>query len=141
MTRRSDTLYDITMLEGIEMRHLSPDQQSATLTCDRIDATIDRAEPHLEVTGPDGDLIGGPTELVHLRAEGKVFLHTDQRDIDCHVFDYDVKRGIADLSAAPGGFVVVMTVGAPAPMRMQRATWDLTNDEVTIRRATGGAPQ
>ncbi|MHC4219761.1 MAG: hypothetical protein ACYSU7_15075, partial [Planctomycetota bacterium] len=115
MTRRSDTLYDITMLEGIEMRHLSPDQQSATLTCDRIDATIDRAEPQLEVTGPDGDLIGGPTELVHLRAEGKVFLHTDQRDIDCHVFDYDVKRGIADLSAAPGGFVVVMTVGAPAP--------------------------
>ncbi|MHC4211621.1 MAG: hypothetical protein ACYSWT_18145, partial [Planctomycetota bacterium] len=87
---------------------------------------------------PAGDVIGGPAELIRLRAERGVFLHTPQRDVDCDVFDYDVQRGVAELSARPGGFVTVMTVGAPQPIRVQRATWDLKRDELTVHRGTGG---
>jgi hypothetical protein len=138
LTRRQGTLYDIVMRNGIEMRHLSPDQQSATLTCERLEATIDRAGTEPDQAPPAGDVIGGPAELIRLRAERGVFLHTPQRDVDCDVFDYDVQRGVAELSARPGGFVTVMTVGAPQPIRVQRATWDLKRDELTVHRGTGG---
>ncbi|MHC4828319.1 MAG: hypothetical protein ACYTEY_17340, partial [Planctomycetota bacterium] len=67
-----------------------------------------------------------------------VFLHTPQRDVDCDVFDYDVTRGVAEMSAHPGSFVTIMTVGAPQPVRVQRATWDLKRDELTVLRGTGG---
>jgi hypothetical protein len=137
LKRREATLYEITMLDGIEMRHRSPDLQTATLTCARLDATIDRAatEPG---AAPAGDPIGGPAELKRLRAEGKVFLHTPQRDVDCDLFDYDVARGVAELSARPGSTVTVMTAGAPQPVRIERAMWDLTRDELTVLRGTGG---
>jgi hypothetical protein len=138
LTRKEGTLYDITMLDGIEMRHLSPDAQTATLTCGRIEATIDRARPETEPAQPEGDPLSGAVELQRLRAEGSVFLHTPQRDVDCDVFDYDVKRGVAEMSAHEGGFVTIMTVGAPQPVRVQRATWDLKRDELTVLRGTGG---
>jgi hypothetical protein len=137
LTRREGTLYDITMLDGIEMRHLSPDAQTATLTCGRIEATIDRAG-ETEQASPASDPLSGAVELHRLRAEGSVFLHTSQRDVDCDVFDYDVKAGVAEMSAFPGRFVTIMTVGAPQPVRVQRATWDLKRDEVTVLRGTGG---
>ena len=78
MTRRSETLFDIAMVDGIEMRHLDLAGQSTTLTCDRIDATIDRTET---------SELDGPADLRHVRAAGEVFLRTPTRDVDCDLFD------------------------------------------------------
>ena len=129
MTRRSETLFDIVMVDGIEMRHLDLAGQAMTLTCNRIDATVDRR---------GGDEIDGPADLQHVRAAGEVFLRTPTRDIDCDLFDYDVRTGMARIEANPGQFVTIFTRGAPQPITLRAARWNLVTDVITVSAGTGG---
>ena len=129
MTRRSETLFDIVMVDGIEMRHLDLAGQAMTLTCNRIDATVDRR---------GGDEIDGPADLQHVRAAGEVFLRTPTRDIDCDLFDYDVRTGMARIEANPGQLVTIFTRGAPQPITLRGARWNLTTDVITASAGTGG---
>jgi len=130
MTRQSETLYDIQMVDDVEMRHLDLMKQVTTLTCRRIDATVDR--------GADARTIDGPTDLKHVRAEGEVFLRTPTRDVDCDVFDYDVAGGLAELGARPGHLVTIHTRGTPQPVTLRGAVWNLVTDEITAQRGSAG---
>ena len=132
MTRQSETLYDIEMVDDIEMRHLDLDGQATTLTCRRIDATFDRAG----TTAADG-----PTDLKHVRAEGTVFLRTPTRDVDCDFFDYDVAAGLATLGADPGHLVTIHTRGAAQPVTLRGAIWNLVTDEITAHAGAAGGPR
>ncbi len=129
MTRRSETLFDIAMADGIEMRHLDLAGQSTTLTCDRIDATIDRQ---------DSSDFDGPTDLQHVRAAGEVFLRTPTRDVDCDLFDYDVRAGMARIEANPDQLVTIITRGTPQPITLRGARWNLVTDVITASAGTGG---
>ena len=129
MTRRSETLFDIAMVDGIEMRHLDLAGQSTTLTCNRIDATIDRAG--------SGE-IDGPADLQHVRAAGEVFLRTPTRDVDCDLFDYDVRTGMARIEANPGQLVTIYTRDAPQPITLRGARWNLVTDVITASAGTAG---
>ena len=130
MTRRSETLYDIQMVDGVEMRHLDLSEQVTTLTCRRIDATVDR--------GADARTTDGPTDLRHVRAEGEVFLRTPTRDVDCDLFDYAVAAGLAELGAYPGRLVTIHTRGTPQPVTLRGAVWNLVTDEITAQRGSAG---
>ena len=129
MTRQSETLYDILVLDGIEMRHLDLDGQTSTLTCNRIDATIDRSDPAAT---------DGPTDLKHVRAQGEVFLRTPTRDVDCDLFDYDVTSGRAALESNPDHVVTIHTRGTSQTITMRYAEWNLRTDELTARSGSGG---
>jgi len=132
MTRQSETLYDLLVLGGIEMRHLDLEGKTSTLTCNRIDATIDR---------PDPAATDGPAGLKHVRAQGEVFVRTPTRDVDCDLFDYDVTSGRAALDSNPGHMVTIFTRGTPQPITMRYAEWNLRTDELTARSGSGGAPR
>jgi len=129
MTRRTDTLFDVAMVDGIEMRHLDLAGQTMTLTCNRIDATIDRQ---------GGNEIDGPADLQHVRAAGKVFLRTPTRDVDCDLLDYDLRTGIARIEANPGSLVTIFTRGAPQPITLRSARWNLVTDVITASAGAGG---
>ncbi len=129
MTRRSETLFDIAMVDGIEMRHLDLAGQSTTLTCNRIDATIDRQ---------GSNEIDGPADLQHVRAAGEVFLRTPTRDVDCDLFDYDVRTGMARIEANPDQLVTIFTRGAAQPITLRGARWNLVTDVITASAGTGG---
>lgn len=123
ITRQTETLYDIQMVDGVEMRHRDLLKQVTTLTCRRIDATVDRADT-------------AAAELKHGRAEGEVFLRTPTRDVDCDLFDYDVARGLAVLGANPGHLVTIYTRGTPQPITLRGAVWNLVTDEITAQAGT-----
>ncbi len=129
MTRRSETLFDIAMVDGIEMRHLDLAGQPTTLTCNRIDATIDRSK---------SNQTDGPTDLQHVRAAGEVFLRTPTRDIDCDLFDYDVRTGVARIEANPDQLVTIFTRGEPQPVTLRGASWNLVTDVITASAGTAG---
>jgi len=129
MTRQSETLYDILMLDGIEMRHLDLEGKTSTLTCNRIDATVDRTSPAAT---------DGPADLRHVRAAGEVFLRTPTRDVECDLFDYDVPSGRALLDSNPGHLVTIHTRGTPRPITMRYAEWNLRTDELTARSGSVG---
>ena len=129
MTQRTDTLFDIAMVDGIEMRHLDLAGQSTTLTCNRIDATVDRR---------GANEIDGPAELQHVRAAGEVFLRTPTRDVDCDLFDYDVRTGMARIEANPGQLVTIFTRGAPQPITLRGARWNMATDVISASAGTAG---
>ena len=142
MTRAGDDLFDIVMTADIEVRHLSLDGKKATLTADRLEATVQRTAPSsasadgAEQTALD---LGGPAELVRVHATGLVFLRTTTRDVQCDEFDYDVKTGLARLNANPGRRISVLNRGAPQPFHAEEILWDMANDRITIIRAAGSA--
>lgn len=134
MSRAVGSLYHVEMIEQVEMRHLSPDGKTATLTCERLEVTIDRPGDSHGDTELD---LGGPAEVQRLRAEGDVFLRTPTRDVDCGEFVYDVSTGIAELIARPGQLVTIHTRGTAMPWRLQRAIWDIHKDTLTAVQVAG----
>jgi hypothetical protein len=48
-------------------------------------------------------------------------------------------KQIAQLSAADGRVVTVLTHGNPNVMRAQQMTWDMANDVLTVIRGAGTA--
>jgi hypothetical protein len=142
MTRAGDDLFDIVMTADIVVRHLSLDGKKATLTADRLEATVQRTAPS-SASAHDADRtaldLGGPAELVRVHATGLVFLRTTTRDVQCDEFDYDVKTGLARLTANPGRRISVLNRGAAQPFHAEEILWDMANDRITIIRAAGAA--
>ncbi len=142
MIRAGDELFDIIMTADIEVRHLSLDGEKATLTADHLEATVQRtARNSASSDGVDQTALdlGGPAQLVRVRANGLVFLRTTTRDVQCDEFDYDVRSGLARLKATPGGRISVHNRGAVQPFHAEEVLWDMTNDRITIIRAAGAA--
>ncbi|MEE8153685.1 MAG: hypothetical protein V3T53_01860 [Phycisphaerales bacterium] len=154
MTRAGDDLFDIVMTADIQVRHLSLDGEKATLTADRLEATVQRSAPgnapgnapanvpgNAPADGSDQTALdlGGPAELVRVHAIGLVFLRTTNRDVQCDEFDYDVKTGLARLTANPGRRISVLNRGATQPFHAEEILWDMANDRITIIRAAGAA--
>ncbi len=142
MTRAGDDLFDIVMTADIEVRHLSLDGEKATLTADRLEATVQRTAPggaSADGADPNALDLGGPAELVRVHATGLVFLRTTTRDVQCDEFDYNVKIGLARLTANPGRRISVLNRGATQPFHAEEILWDMVNDRITIIRAAGAA--
>ena len=85
--------------------------------------------------------LGANTEIDRLLAEGKVYITTPRRRVDCHLFDYNIGTGLAKVSAVSGRTVSILTEGSPTPVRASSVLWNMDPeiDTITITGARGGA--
>ena len=134
MTRGLDDRFDIVLAGEVEALHQGLDDETATLSCDRLEATVVRPG----ATGKRGALdLEGPAKLKRLRAWDGVFIRTQTRDVDCDEFDYNATTGLAQVRARPGRRVSILTRGTAHPIHAQHALWNMSNDRVTITRGSG----
>ena len=144
MTRQLDGTYLITMLDGIEVRHLAIDQSISTLTSDRLEATVARSASKASNPAKPRETafdLGGSMDLRRLVANGGVYIDAPTRDIDCDALDYDYVASVASLDATPPRTVTVTTQGNPHPLRAQSVIWNIREDKITATNISGTAPR
>ena len=144
MIPQVDEVFDIVMTGDVECLHRSLDDRTATLTGQRLEATVARrtAGDDQRDALPAGALnLGGPMDLMRLYGSGGLFIRSAERDVACDEFDYNPATGLAIISAAPGRMVSVLTAGSSRPYRAQRVLWNMNLDTITITRgAASGSP-
>lgn len=134
-----DGFFNLEVKGNIEMRHRAPDETIATLTCHLLEARMQRAQREEPGTEPADTIdFGGHADLERIQASGDVLVRTEQREINCHVFDYKPRLGVAEVLAAPGRRATVRRRGEAAAARFERAVWDLTRDRFTVTGVSGG---
>ena len=142
-TKLSDDLYRIEMNGNVQMLHKGLDGSIGMLTSDRIEAIS--VDPNRVRTNKDGtsELTMRGMDLQQLVAKGTVYIATESRTVDCDLFDYNLRTGIADLSATQGRTVAILTQGSPYPVRAEGVTWNMDPaiDTITIRGLQGSSPQ
>ncbi|MFZ9916351.1 MAG: hypothetical protein ACO3IB_13605, partial [Phycisphaerales bacterium] len=122
LEKQYDDVFRIAMDDEVEMLHagLRADD-TMSMRCDRLEAIVRRPESARAAEERPADAqgvdLGGPAELLGVKATGGVFIRTPEQDIECGAFDYAVKTGSATLTAAEGRTVTVMVKGQPAPVR------------------------
>ena len=142
MTQVIDDRFDIVMDGDVQVLHQAVDDNTATLTSKRIEATVVRdqtaaEEPAGAETADDLLDFGGPMDLRRIFGAGDVFVRTEDRDVSCQEFDYNLTTGIARLR----GRIVVLTRGTGHPVRADRVLWNMKRDTITIEGAGGVAPK
>jgi len=78
--------------------------------------------------------------LLRTVGTGRVFVRSPEADVECDVFDYDLRTRIATLSARPGRQIKVMQKGPrgqPSPIRCESAMWDMESGRIRIVGAGG----
>jgi len=139
----SGSLYRIEMNGNVQMLHKGLDGKVGMLTSDRIEAIA--LDPDQVTTNEDGssELTMRGMDLQQLVATGTVYVATTARTVDCDIFDYNLRTGIATLSADSGGSVAILTQGNATPVRAESITWNMDPaiDTITIRGLQGSSPQ
>ncbi|MBT5366352.1 MAG: hypothetical protein HOL14_07485 [Phycisphaerae bacterium] len=142
-TKLSDDLYRIEMNGNVQMLHKGLDGSIGMLTSDRIEAIS--VDPNRVRTNKDGssELTMRGMDLQQLVATGTVYIATESRTVDCDLFDYNLRTGIADLSATQGRTIAILTQGSPYPVRAEVVSWNMDPaiDTITIRGLQGSSPQ
>jgi hypothetical protein len=140
MALQPDGRHLMTMDGSVELVRAGADaDDTLTLTCDRIEALLDRPEAGDAATRARREDfgLGGSAELLRVRGIGRCFVRTPQYDMECEEFDYDVRTQIAELRARPGRTVSVLGAGQVAPVRAAGVVWDLASGRIELRSASG----
>jgi hypothetical protein len=137
-TQPGGTLYDIAMLDGVEVRHRALDQTISTMTGERLEATVDRSAGDTQQRDAGFDL-GGSMDLRRIHAQGNVYVDSPTRDVDCDDFDYDYATGIARLAAAEGRVVTLITANNPHPVQAKLFIWNTIEDTVQAQKVSGSS--
>lgn len=142
-TKLSESLYRIEMNGNVQMLHKGLGGEVGMLTSDRIEAIA--VDPDQVTTNADGssELTMRGMDLQQLIATGSVYVATNARTVDCNIFDYNLRTGIATLSAGAGGSVAILTQGNTTPVRAESIRWNMDPaiDTITIRGLHGSSPQ
>jgi len=128
----------VHLADGVELLHAAG-EQAFTLTAQRMEilfAAESEPAPAERTTLPGVESAG---ELLAVRGLGRVFVRSDDRDIECDRFDYDAETGIASLSARPGRLVSVLERGGAGPVRAERVRWDLRSGSIELVNVAGTA--
>ena len=140
MALQADGRHLMTMDGSVELVRAGPKEgDTLTLTCDRIEALLDRPEAGdaASRTRREDFGLGGSAELLRVRGVGRCFVRTPQYDMECEEFDYDVRTQVAELRARPGRTVSVLGAGQVAPVRAAGVVWDLASGRIELRSASG----
>jgi hypothetical protein len=134
-TQIKDNMYRVDMTGQVEMVHKGLDGSIGMLTSDHIDAiAIDPEQTNAkEESGSKLTMRG--MDLQQLNATGRVYVATETRRIDCDHFDYNLKTGLAKLTANKNKSVAVVTEGTPYPVRASSIIWNMDPaiDTISIR--------
>ena len=139
ITREVDNRFEIRMDGDVQCIHRDLDSVTTTFAGQRLTAFVERehAESPAPADQPGMFDVGGSMRLRRLAGSGGVVIRTDQRDVTCDEFDYNTGTGLAEIIAAPGRTVSVLTEGSARPFRAERLLWDMTRDRITIHRGSG----
>lgn len=140
MALQPDGRHLMTMDGSVELVRAGPSSgDTLTLTCDRIEALLDRPEAGDAASRARREDfgLGGSAEMLRVRGVGRCFVRTPQYDMECEEFDYDVRTQIAELRARPGRTVSVLGAGQVAPVRAAGVVWDLASGRIELRSASG----
>ncbi len=142
-TKLSNSLYRIEMNGNVQMLHKGLDGAIGMLTSENIEAIA--VDPKQIKTSEDGtsELTMRGMDLQQLVATGSVYVATESRTVDCDLFDYNLRTGIANLSADTNKSVAILTQGSPYPVRAESIVWNMDPviDTITIRGLQGSSPQ
>ncbi len=136
LKRIVDDRYLMVMEQSVELVRSGPRKDDTlTMTCDRLEATMDRGAKDAAESGAFD--LGGSAEIKRVRGQGRCFIRTAQYDVECESFDYDTVTQIAELTARPGRLVNVLPKGQGAPVRAASMVWDLASGRIQIRSGSG----
>ena len=113
----------------------------STVTGQWLETTVDRRGVEESPRAERALHLGGSMTPVRVYGRGGLSIRTPERDVACDEFDYNPLTGIAEISAAPGRMVSILTTGSARPFKAARAQWDMTpgSEKVTILRGGGAA--
>ena len=141
-----DDRFIVTMDDGVEVLHAGTRaDDTLSLRAAVLEAVMDRPQvaQKAAATGDEtpeqGVDLGGPAQLLSIKATGQVFVRTPQYDVECEEFDYSIDTGVARLRAREGRMVTILTKESPTPIRAESVVWDLRNGRLTVQRASGAA--
>ncbi len=141
-----DDRFIVTMDDGVEVLHAGTRaDDTLSLRAAVLEAVMDRPQvAQMAATSGDetpeqGVDLGGPAQLLSIKATGQVFVRTPQYDVECEEFDYSIDTGVARLRAREGRMVTILTQESPTPIRAESVVWDLRNGRLTVQRASGAA--
>jgi hypothetical protein len=132
-----DDRWLMTMDASVELvRAGARKDDTLTLTCDRLEATLERGVQAVPSGAAPAFDLGSSAEVKRVRGVGRCFIRTPQYDIECEEFDYDTVTQVALLHARPGRLVNVLPKGQGSPMRAASVVWDLASGRIEIRAAS-----
>ncbi|HBO58121.1 MAG TPA: hypothetical protein DD622_06735, partial [Opitutae bacterium] len=137
-TRLKDNTYRLEMTGNVEMVHKGLDGRIGMLTTDKLNAiAIDPTAEDLVVSGSELTLRG--MDLQQINANGRVYVATETRRVDCDLFNYNLKTGFAQLEAVNANTIAVVTEGSPYPVRAKSIVWNMdpTVDTISIKGLQG----
>ncbi len=135
LKRVVDDRYQMVMQGSVELvRSGRGKDDTMTLTCDRLEATLERGASSAEAGAFD---LGGSAEVKRVQGVGRCFIRTPEYDVECETFDYDTVAQVAYLTARAGRVVSVLPKGQGTPVRAVSLVWDLANGRITVRSGSG----
>ena len=104
---------------NVQMLHKGLDGVVGRLTSEQIDAiAVDPNKVETNVRWNGLQLVLKGMDLQQLQAKGNVYIETESRAVDCDVFDYNLRTGIAKLTAEQKqDGLAILTQGSPYPVR------------------------
>jgi lipopolysaccharide export system protein LptA len=140
-TKINDTLYRIQMNGNVQMLHKGLDGVVGRLTSEQLDAIA--VDPNKVETNAKGrsEIVLKGMDLQQLQAKGSVYIETESRAVDCDVFDYNLRTGIAKLTADKNRTLAILTQGSPYPVRANSIIWNMDPavDTITITGLQGSS--
>lgn len=139
LKRLVDGKYLMTMDEGVELLRAGIEQsETMSLTCDRLEATLQRRDQESASSDAGGEFnLGGSSELQRVRGIGRCFIRTPEYDVECEEFDYNTVTGMAEMRSRAGRLVTVLAKGQGTPLRAAEMTWDMQSGRIQIRSGSG----
>ena len=118
---------------NVQMHHVGLDGAVGKLTSNQIDAIA--VDPNKVDTKPDGssELVLRGMDLQQLEAKGNVYVETSTHAVECDDFDYNLRTGIAKLTATADRTVAIHTRESPYPVRAASIVWNMDPAIDTIR--------
>ena len=135
----SEVLYLIRMSGDVEMVHKDLGGSIGMLTADTFEAIATDPNPEVKNENTHSEISLKGLDLRQLRANGSVYVDTQTRRVDCDTFDYNLLTGFAELNAAEGETVAIVTAGSTYPVRAESVLWNMDPavDSITIRGLQG----
>ena len=141
-TKINETLYRIQMNGNVQMHHVGLDGSVGKLTSNQIDAIA--LDPNKVETNDQGssELVLRGMDLQQLEAEGNVYVETSTHAVECDEFDYNLRTGIATLTATADRTVAIHTQESPYPVRASSIVWNMDPaiDTIRILHLQGSSP-
>jgi lipopolysaccharide export system protein LptA len=138
-TKLQGSLYRLEMSGNVEMVHKGLDGSIGMLTSETIHAIAIDPDLNNDSSSDGAELTMRGLDLQQIIANGRVYVATETRRVDCDNFEYNLNTGFAKLTAKNDSSVAIVTEGTSYPVRASSIVWNMDPavDTITIRGLRG----